>query len=118
MPKRRRAKGVRFWRDAGIAVNSAAGSSTLTVECNQSRLGRERRGAGFLSWLALYRVPQAGCPGKCDRLHLRENKVAILTGCSISWGAVELQANLFDYSSFKRHACLLLASRGLTFIKT
>jgi len=67
-----------FWRDAGIAVNSAAGSSTLTVECNQSRLGRERRGAGFLSWLALYRVPQAGRPGKCDWLHLRENKVAIL----------------------------------------
>jgi len=67
-----------FWQDAGIAVKSAAGSSTLTVECNQSRLGRERRGAGFLSWLALYRVPQAGCPGKCDWLHLRENKVAIL----------------------------------------
>jgi len=47
-------------------VDSAAGSYTLTVECNQSRLGRERRGAGFLSWLALYRVPQSGCPGKRD----------------------------------------------------
>src|SRR2546423_457856 len=54
--------------------------------------------------------PRPAVPANAIDLHLRENKVAILTGCSIGWGAVELQANLFDYSSFKRHACLPLAS--------
>jgi len=52
-----------FWRDAGIAVNSAAGSSTLTVECNQSRLGRERRGAGFSIMAGI--IPRS--PGRLSR---------------------------------------------------
>jgi hypothetical protein len=52
--------------EASITVKSAAGSSALPVECNQSRLGRERRRAGFVSWLALCRVSQAGCPSECS----------------------------------------------------